>query len=118
MTDEATYVSGSNSIVYVTTPDTDAAKQIACLLVEKNLAACVNIIPQVLSIYKWEGKMNEDNESLLMIKTTTDKVNELTKFVRENHSYTVPEVISVKIENGNPAYLSWINKAVIAPEEK
>lgn len=89
-----------------------AARILAHKIVEKNLAACVNIIPQLTSIYKWEGKMNEDSELLLMIKTATAKVDDLSKFVRENHPYSVPEVISVKIDNGNPAYLNWITTTV------
>lgn len=109
------YVSGSSSIAYVTTPNEDAAKKIANGIISNKLAACVNIIPNLVSIYEWDGRVNEDNEVLLMIKTTTDKIDELSKFVRENHPYSVAEVISVKIENGNPPYLDWITKAVKGP---
>lgn len=98
--------------VFVTTPDTTAAKKIANGLVEKKLAACVNIIPQITSIYFWEGKINEDAEVLLMIKTRQSRVDDLIKFVTENHPYSVPEVISLPIEKGNPAYLEWIAKTV------
>lgn len=112
MAEKAAYVPGSNSIVYVTIADLDSAKILAHKIIDKNLAACVNIIPQLTSIYKWEGKINEDSELLLMIKTGTDKVDQLSKFVKENHSYSVPEVISIKIENGNADYLDWITKTV------
>lgn len=112
MAQSTTYASGLNSIVYVTMPNLDAAKILAHKIVDKDLAACVNIIPQVTSIYKWEGKVNEDSELLLMIKTTTENVDKLSKFVRENHSYSVPEIISVKIDNGNEAYLNWITNSV------
>lgn len=112
MAEHVPYQSGTNSIVYITTPNLDAAKQLSYKLVEGKYAACVNIIPQVTSIYKWEGKMNEDSELILMIKTTTDKVDDLSKFVRENHPYSVPEVISVKIENGNDDYLSWVTNSI------
>lgn len=108
----APYVSGTNSIVYVTTPNEESAKKIAKALVDRKLAACVNILPHVLSIYEWEGNVNEDSELLLMIKTTTVNVDQLTKFVRENHPYSVAEVISVKIDNGNPSYLDWVTKSV------
>lgn len=108
----APYVPGTNSIVYVTTPNEESAKKIAKAIINQKLAACVNILPHVLSIYEWEGTLNEDSELLLLIKTTTANVDQLTKFVRENHPYSVAEVISVKIENGNPPYLDWVTKSV------
>lgn len=110
--DSKPYVAGESSIAYVTTPNEESAKKIARELITKKLAACVNIIPNILSIYEWEGRVNEDGEYLLMIKTATDTVDELSKFVRENHPYSVAEVISVKIENGNPPYLDWISKSL------
>lgn len=100
------------NIVYVTSPNQEIAKQIAKGLVSGKLAACVNIIPNVNSVYEWEGKIIEDTEVLMMIKTTSCKVEELTKFVVDNHPYDLPEVISVLIENGNNAYLNWIQKSV------
>ncbi|XP_058811543.1 divalent-cation tolerance protein CutA isoform X1 [Topomyia yanbarensis] len=110
------YEPGLHSIAYVTTPNENSAKTLARLLVERKLAACVNIIPGIMSIYEWEGKINEDQEQLLMIKTRTSRVNELSKFVRDNHPYSVAEVISVPIENGNPPYLEWLSKTI--PEGK
>lgn len=106
------YEAGTHSIAYVTTPNANSAKELARKLVDRKLAACVNIIPGLTSIYEWEGKINEDQEILLMIKTRTARVDELSKFVRENHPYSVAEVISVPIENGNPPYLDWLSKAV------
>lgn len=108
----AAYTPGSSSICYVTTPNEESAKKIARSVISNKLAACVNIIPNIQSIYEWEGRINEDLEYLLMIKTTTANVNELTTFVRDNHPYSVAEVISVKIESGNPPYLDWIAKSV------
>lgn len=110
-----TYVPGESSIAYVTTPNEESARKISRELVSRKLCACVNIIPNIQSIYEWEGKINEDLEYLLMIKTTTDKIEALTTWVRENHPYSVAEVISVKIENGNPPYLDWIKKTVGKP---
>lgn len=110
------YSAGDSSICYVTTPNEETAKKIAKDLITSKRAACVNIIPNIQSIYEWEGQINEDTEYLLMIKTTTENVPDLTTFVRENHPYSVAEVISVKIENGNPPYLDWIAKTVKKPD--
>lgn len=96
----------------MTAPDEVTAKKLAHGIVEKKLAACVNLVPKVTSIYMWEGKINEDSEVLMMIKTRSSKVEELTKYVRENHPYSVAEVISTKIENGNDLYLKWIEEVV------
>lgn len=106
------YIAGSHSVAFVTTPNEETARKLARGIISQKLAACVNIIPKVLSVYEWEGKMNEDAELMLMIKTKTDKIDELSKYVRENHPYTVAEVISLPIENGNAPYLDWITKTV------
>uniref|UniRef100_A0AAG5CTZ7 Uncharacterized protein n=1 Tax=Anopheles atroparvus TaxID=41427 RepID=A0AAG5CTZ7_ANOAO len=103
------------SVAFVTTPDTNASNKLARGLVEKKLVACVNIIPGVMSIYEWEGKINEDPEYLLMIKTRTSRMDEVIRFVRENHPYSVAEVISFPIANGNAPYLEWIGKIVPKP---
>ncbi|XP_040298587.1 protein CutA [Bufo bufo] len=102
------YKPGSISAAYVTCPNETVAKDIARGLVERKLAACVNIIPQVTSIYEWKGKIEEDSEILLMIKTRSSKVPALTEYVRSVHPYEVCEVISVPIEQGNAPYLSWV----------
>ncbi|KAL5012646.1 hypothetical protein ScPMuIL_011197 [Solemya velum] len=96
MTMTASYVSGSHSMAFVTVPDMTVAKKLAGGLVKSKLAACVNIIPGITSVYEWEEEINEDSELLLMIKTSTEKVPELSKYVRENHPYDVAEVISSK----------------------
>lgn len=105
-------VAGMYSVSYVTVPDDTVAKKIARGLVENKLAACVNIIPQLTSVYEWEGKVQEEPELLLMIKTRTDIVDALTKYVKENHPYTICEVISLPIEKGNMDYLNWIGNIV------
>ncbi|XP_056395460.1 protein CutA isoform X2 [Hyla sarda] len=106
------YKSGTVSAAYVTCPDVTVAKQIARGLVERKLAACVNIIPKIISIYEWKGKMEEDDETLLMIKTRSSKVPALTEYVRSVHPYEVCEVISVPIEQGNAPYLTWVTDTV------
>ncbi|RVE45826.1 hypothetical protein evm_009507 [Chilo suppressalis] len=100
------------SVAYVTVPNTEVGKTIGHGLVKNKLAACVNIIPQVISIYEWKNEINEDNEALLMIKTRTSQVDKLTEYVRSNHPYEVCEVISLPIKNGNPPYLKWIGENV------
>ncbi|KAM3911758.1 protein CutA isoform 2-T3 [Leptodactylus fuscus] len=106
------YKSGSVSAAYVTCPDVTVAKDIAKGLVERRLAACVNVIPQITSIYLWKGNIEEDNEVLLMIKTRSSKISAVTEYVRSVHPYEVCEVISVPIEQGNPPYLSWVTDTV------
>lgn len=108
----SSYVPGTYSVAYVTTPNQEVAKKLAHGLVSEKLAACVNIIPGVTSVYEWENKINEDSELLLMIKTRTSKIDALTQYVKSNHPYTVCEVISLPIENGNEPYLNWIGEIV------
>jgi len=108
----ASYEAGTHSIAYVTVPNEELGQKIARGLVENKLAACVNIIPGIKSVYEWKGKIEEDHELLLMIKTRTSRVSEVAEYVRKTHSYDVAEVISTPIQNGNPPYLDWLNKCV------
>ena len=96
-------------VVYVTTPNGNKAKQLAKLLVQSKLAACVNIVPQVQSVYKWKGKVVTDKEDLLIIKTRKSHLKRLTQYIIKNHPYDLPEVISLPIEAGSKPYLKWLN---------
>ncbi|XP_029595203.1 protein CutA homolog isoform X1 [Salmo trutta] len=107
-----TYASGTHSAAFVTCPNEQVAKDLARGIVEKKLAACVNIVPKITSVYEWQGKIQEDSEVLLMIKTRSSKVASLAEYVRSNHPYEVAEVISLPIEQGNPPYLKWLGDAV------
>uniref|UniRef100_A0A4W5JEM3 CutA divalent cation tolerance homolog n=1 Tax=Hucho hucho TaxID=62062 RepID=A0A4W5JEM3_9TELE len=107
-----TYMSGTHSAAFVTCPNEQVAKDLARGIVEKKLAACVNIVPKITSVYEWQGKIQEDSEVLLMIKTRSSKVASLAEYVRSNHPYEVAEVISLPIEQGNPPYLKWLGDAV------
>lgn len=111
-------VTGIHSVAYVTVPNDTVAKQLAHGLVKNKLAACVNIIPKVTSVYEWENEVNEESELLLMIKTRTDTVDALTQYVKSNHPYKVCEVISLPIQNGNEQYLNWISEVVPSKQEK
>ncbi|XP_070712414.1 protein CutA homolog isoform X1 [Pempheris klunzingeri] len=107
-----TYTSGTHSAAFVTCPNDTVAKDLARGIVERKLAACVNIVPAITSVYEWQGKIEEDNEVLLMIKTRSSKVPALAEYVRSNHPYEVAEVISLPIDQGNPPYLKWIGEVV------
>ena len=100
------------SIAFVTVPNEAVGEKIAGGLVSAKLAACVNIIPGVKSIYEWEGKIESDPELILKIKTRTSRIPEVTEFVKANHPYDVCEVIATSIEGGNPQYLEWLGKIV------
>ncbi|XP_038163522.1 protein CutA homolog [Cyprinodon tularosa] len=107
-----TYISGTHSAAFVTCPNDTVAKDLARGIVERKLAACVNIVPAIKSVYEWQGKIEEDNEVLLIIKTRSSKVAALAEYVRSNHPYEVAEVISLPIDQGNPPYLKWIGDVV------
>lgn len=95
-------------VVFCTCPDPDTASDIASRLVADKLAACVNILPGLTSVYEWQGKVESDTEALLIIKTAGDRVDALTRRIEALHPYEVPEVIALPIDAGLPAYLNWI----------
>ena len=92
----------------ITAPDREAADRIARALVDERLAACVNILPGITSVYRWEGAVETGEEVLLMAKTMRTRLDALTARVKQLHPYDVPEVIAVGVEGGLPAYLDWI----------
>ncbi|NGZ10061.1 MAG: divalent-cation tolerance protein CutA [Nitrospira sp. LK70] len=97
-------------VVMVTTASQDEAGKIADQAVRSRLAACASMIPTVRSTYWWEGKIMNEQESLLLIKTTSDKFNALEETIRKIHSYEVPEIIAVPVGNGFPPYLEWVHQ--------
>jgi periplasmic divalent cation tolerance protein len=99
-------------VVLCTVPDTDHAGRIAGHLVEERLAACVNIVPGLVSVYPWEGAVQHDNEALLLIKTTAAAYDRLEARLRTLHPYELPEIISVPIQTGQADYLQWITSNV------
>lgn len=94
--------------LYVTAPNADEAKRIGELLVQERLVACANILGPIASIYWWQGKVQHDSEAVLIAKTRPDLVERVIARVKALHSYTVPCVVSLAIEQGNPDFLRWI----------
>lgn len=97
-------------VVLITAPNEDEAVKISKTLVEEKLAGCVNIVKNVRSIYSWQGKIEDDSEVLMIVKTKADLFEELEKRVKSIHSYTVPEIIGVKIKKGSENYLKWLDE--------
>ena len=95
-------------IVFCTVDSADAARKLARRLVQDRLAACVNIIENVTSVYKWEDRIEEDAELMLVIKTRDSRLQELMDRISELHPYDVPEILSWPVEKGSKAYLDWV----------
>jgi periplasmic divalent cation tolerance protein len=107
---EAFHMSHDVLITFCTCPDEEVAEGIARTLVGERLAACVNLIPVVSSIYRWEGKIEHDTETLLLIKTTETRFDALSARLREMHPYDLPEIIASPVQRGLPDYLQWVSK--------
>jgi periplasmic divalent cation tolerance protein len=99
-------------LVLTTASSKEEARRLAKELVERRLAACVNIVPNINSIYRWKEKVEESQEFLLLMKTTESGVPKLRDAIQELHSYEVPECIVLLIEDGSAAYLKWIDDSV------
>ena len=100
------------AIILTTVSAVEEGRSIANTLVEKHLAACVNIIPKISSVYRWEGQIQSETEVLLLIKTTKDLEAEVYREVQAVHSYDTPELITLPITNGSETYLDWLTAAV------
>jgi len=99
-------------LVITTCPSMEEAEGLAEILLAAGLAACINIVPGVRSLYQWQGKMERGQEFLLLIKSRSDRFAELERLVRENHSYELPELIALPIEAASAPYLRWIDSAL------
>ena len=99
-------------IVLCTVPDPQTGEQIANALVSEQLAACVNIIPGISSVYRWKGAVQQDREALLIIKTGQDSQAPLEQRIRALHPYELPEIIAVPIHTGQKDYLEWITSSL------
>ena len=98
-------------VAFITCPKSEA-KSLCEKILSARLAACINEIPQVISRYHWENKIQEDQESLLMVKTTLKAFESLKEKLPQWHSYEVPELISIPIQDGLPPYLNWLQEEV------
>jgi periplasmic divalent cation tolerance protein len=99
-------------VVLSTFPDADKAAQVARVLVEERLAACVNLVANVRSIYRWQGAVHDDAESLAIIKTTRERYPALATRLAELHPYDVAEIVALPLADGHPPYLAWLAGAV------
>ncbi len=102
----------SFAIVLTTAGSDEEAERIASALVERRLAACVNVVPGVVSFYRWDGAVKRDTERLLIAKTSTERFDAVRDAIVELHSYDVPEVVMIPIRDGSAAYLDWIADGV------
>ncbi|KAL6770459.1 CUTA1 [Auxenochlorella protothecoides x Auxenochlorella symbiontica] len=105
---EATLEGPSLSMLHVSVPSEEVGQQIAGALVEGRLAACVNIIPGIQSVYMWKGKVERDEEHLLVIKTQSTLVPDVVARVKALHPYVEPEVVALPISGGSASYLAWV----------
>jgi len=96
-------------IIVLTTVDEKNAKELAKKILEKRLAACINILDSS-SLYWWENEIKEEKEKILLIKTRDELYDELEAFIKQNHPYQLPEIIAIKVEDGYSEYLRWVDK--------
>ncbi|HLV01847.1 MAG TPA: divalent-cation tolerance protein CutA [Acidobacteriota bacterium] len=95
-------------IVLSTIDSRDKAEQIAETLVKERLAACVNILPELVSVYKWKDALEKEKETLMLIKTSANRLEALSQRIRSLHPYEVPEIIFLEVDGGNSEYLDWV----------
>ena len=108
----------SDSIaVFMTAATGEEARSLAEMLIEKRLAACVQIIPRIESVFRWQGKIEHANEVLLIAKTLNSKFAELEREVRSVHSYETPEIVAVDLTGGSLPYLSWLRQSVAEDQD-
>lgn len=107
-----TYVAGHHSILLINCPTEQAAKDIGRHIMEKRMAACVNILPRTSTMYYWKGQIQDASEILLLVRTKTSQIQRLTEYVLAVHPYEIPEILSFPIEDGSMSYLKWMDEAI------
>ncbi|MCJ2513235.1 MAG: divalent-cation tolerance protein CutA [Candidatus Thermoplasmatota archaeon] len=98
------------SVIYTTLDNEQDARKIANFLIEEQIVACVNIIPNVISIYRWKGKIEEEKEFILIAKTVDENVIKTIKRIKELHNYELPDIIAIPVNNGYDEYLEYIKR--------
>ena len=101
-------------LILVTSPNKELSEKLASALVEKHLAACVNIVPSLTSFYRWEGKVQRDSEELLIIKTATTMIGQVKETVLANHTYDTPEFVVIEPRYVEERYANWVSDSVRA----
>ncbi|KAL6096647.1 uncharacterized protein ACO6RY_05923 [Pungitius sinensis] len=109
------YVHGHHSVVLINSPNVQAAKDIGRGIMERRLAASINILSKTSTMYYWKGDIQEASEVLMLVKTKTSRIQQVTDYVRSLHPYANPEVLSFLVEDGSPPYVKWMDEAV--PED-
>lgn len=100
----------SHLIVMTTLPEMEAAQDFARQLIEQSLAACVNVLPKMVSIYRWKQNIEHGDEHQLIMKTTEECYPQLEEFIRQHHPYELPEIIAIPVSAGLPDYLQWVSQ--------
>lgn len=103
---------GRMIIVFTTVPTQAAGEDLATKIVEAKLAACVQVLPRMTSVYIWEGRVTRDDEHLLLIKTLSEKYDEIEAFITANHGYDIPEIVGINPERVSGEYLRWMNELI------
>ncbi|XP_050966774.1 protein CutA homolog [Labeo rohita] len=106
------YVAGYHSVLLVNCPTEQTAKDIGRSIMEKRLAACVNIFPRATTMYYWKGEIRDTSEILLLLRTRTSLVQRLVAYIKAVHPYDIPEIISFPIDDGSQHYMKWMEDAV------
>jgi periplasmic divalent cation tolerance protein len=107
----------SDAVLLLTTvPSPEVGERIGRALVEAGLAACVNVLPPMVSIYRWKGEVQQDAECQLVVKTVRARVDAVHSEIVEHHPYDLPEILVVPVEGGDPAYLAWVASESSEPE--
>jgi periplasmic divalent cation tolerance protein len=104
-------------VVLITAKDTDEARRLAASLINAGLASCIQILPQVESIFRWEGAVQHETEALMFAKTLSERFQELEQHVRGLHSYQVPEILALPVEAISSPYLKWLEEALESPPD-
>lgn len=112
MSNVATAPPGASALIVFVTCPPEAAEGLAAGVVEAGVAACVNVLPSVRSVYRWRGAIERSDEALLLIKTDSNRYAALEAAVRSRHPYELPEIVAVHIEQGLPDYLKWVTDSL------